>query len=308
MSQDPARSGILLVDKPGGLTSHDVVSRVRRLAATRKVGHAGTLDPMATGLLILGVGSSTRLLTFLVGLDKEYLATIRLGASTPTDDAESPADRIAPAATVAAVTDEDLARGIAALTGTIQQVPSAVSAIKVDGKRAYARVRAGEQVELKPREVLISEFALLDVRPVEFLDGRRDEFLDLDVRVACSSGTYIRALARDLGAALGVGGHLVGLRRTRIGPFDLSRAATLDDLDVAGHLLDPATVASTLFPSLVLSAQQATDLAHGKRLVGLATDGGPVAAITGDGRLAGLVEVSGGTARPIVNFPKDEVS
>lgn len=300
MSQDPERSGILLVDKPGGLTSHDVVSRVRRLAATRKVGHAGTLDPMATGLLILGVGSSTRLLTFLVGLDKEYLATIRLGASTPTDDAESTADRVAPAAAIAAIADEDLVGGIATLSGTIQQVPSAVSAIKVDGKRAYARVRAGEQVELKAREVLISEFALLETR--------RGEFLDLDVRVACSSGTYIRALARDLGSALGVGGHLVALRRTRIGPFDLSRAATLGDLDAPPHLLDPAVVASTLFPSLVLSAQQATDLAHGKRLAGLAIDGGPVAAITEDGRLAGLVEVVGGTARPIVNFPKDEVS
>lgn len=256
---------------------------------------------MATGLLILGVGSSTRLLTFLVGLDKEYRATIRLGASTPTDDAESPADRVADPATVAGISDEDLAREIARLSGTIQQVPSAVSAIKVDGKRAYARVRAGEQVELKSREVLVSEFTLLETR--------RGEFLDLDVRIACSSGTYVRALARDLGNALGVGGHLVGLRRTRIGLFEVSRAATLENLDTSALLLDPAAVASSLFPDLVLSAQQATDLANGKRLAGLvAGDGGPVAAITEEGRLVGLVEVRGGTARPIVNFPKDEVS
>lgn len=255
---------------------------------------------MATGLLVLGLNSSTRLLTFLVGLDKEYLATVRLGASTPTDDAESEPDRVADPAAIDRITHEDVRRGVARLTGPIQQVPSAVSAIKVDGKRAYTRVREGEQVALTPRSVTVDAF--------DILDTRRGAFLDLDIRVACSSGTYIRALARDLGAALGVGGHLTALRRTRIGPFEVAAAGALEELDVAASLREPAVVASILFPTIELTAQQETDLAHGKRLAVVRDDGEPVAAITGDGRLAGLVAVTGGVARPIVNFPKDEVS
>src|SRR5665647_2550011 len=210
-------SGLILIDKPQGWTSHDAVARTRRLAGTRKVGHAGTLDPMATGLLILGINSSTRLLTYIVGLDKEYLATIRLGASTTTDDAEGEQLALAPAGAVAALTPEAITAGIAALTGDIMQQPSAVSAIKVDGRRAYARVRAGEEVELPARPVTVSAFDLLSADQV-------DGFLDLTVRGECSSGTYIRALARDLGARLGVGGHLTSLRRTRIGPFGLEAA------------------------------------------------------------------------------------
>ena len=293
------RSGILLVDKPQGITSHDVVARTRRLAGTRKVGHAGTLDPMATGLLVLGVNSATRLLTYLVGLDKEYFATIRLGASTNTDDADGTELERASAASVASIGGESIARGISALTGEISQVPSSVSAIKVDGQRAYTLARAGETVELAARSVTISAFELLDSRGV-------DGFLDLDVRVECSSGTYIRALARDLGATLSVGGHLTALRRSRIGPFVVADAAELETMNVAESLLDPAVAAERLFPSYRLSEQEAIDLGHGKRLTIPGLDAsGPVAAIEPDGRLAGLVELIGDVAKPLVNFPKD---
>nr|BFF13697.1 hypothetical protein GCM10025699_50000 [Microbacterium flavescens] len=193
-------SGILLVDKPQGITSHDVVARVRRAAGTRKVGHAGTLDPLATGLLVLGLNSSTRLLTFLVGLDKGYDATIRLGASTTTDDSEG---EIVTRASAAGVTDEAVDAGIARLSGPISQVPTTVSAIKVDGRRAYDLAREGVEVELKARDVTISEFTVLERRE-STVDGL--VVRDLDVRVSCSSGTYVRALARDLGSDLGVGG------------------------------------------------------------------------------------------------------
>ena len=291
-------SGILLVDKPGGMTSHDVVSRTRRLAATRKVGHAGTLDPMATGLLILGVNSATRLLTFVVGLDKEYLATIRLGTSTTTDDREGDLIDTAPPGAVDGLDSARIDAGVARLTGEIEQVPSAVSAIKVDGKRAYALVRAGEKVELASRAVTVSEFEITERRRV-------DGFLDLDVRVVCSSGTYIRALARDLGASLGVFGHLTALRRTRIGPFGLTDARALDELDVASALLPSAIVATRLFSSAQLDDQAALDLTHGKRIPLDMPDTSPVAALAPDGRLVALVEVQGGRARTLVGFAPD---
>ena len=301
-------SGILLIDKPAGITSHDAVSRTRKIADTRKVGHAGTLDPMATGLLVLGINSSTRLLTFVVGLDKEYLATIRLGASTVTDDREGDLLESAPDGAVAAIGSEAILGHIAELTGEIEQVPSAVSAIKVDGKRAYALVRAGESVELRSRAVTVSSFEVLESRLVED-DG--STFLDLDVRVECSSGTYIRALARDLGSALGVGGHLTALRRTRIGPFLTADASDLEHLDVGSALLGPAVVATTLFPHVDLDAQQVVDLTHGKRLAfpDAPTElrSGPVAALGPDGRLVGLLSIDGSKGRPIVNFPTDEV-
>ncbi len=288
------RSGLLLVDKPQGLTSHDVVARTRRAAGTRKVGHAGTLDPMATGLLVLGLNSSTRLLTYLVGLDKEYYATIRLGVSTDSDDADG-----AETATTDAsgVTDAQIEAGIAKLRGPISQVPSTVSAIKVDGKRAYALVREGEEVVLKPRAVTISAFEVL---------ARRGA--DVDVRVECSSGTYIRALARDLGADLGVGGHLTALRRTRIGPFSIDGAHELEGIDVASGLIGPAEAASLLFQRLQLSEQQAIDLQHGKRFETDAPDGSPVAAVTASGTLVGLVTIASGRVRTLVNFPTDEVA
>ena len=293
-------SGLLLIDKAQGWTSHDAVARTRRLAGTRKVGHAGTLDPMATGLLVLGIDSSTRLLTYVVGLDKEYLATIRLGQSTTTDDAEGDELTRAPAERVAAITPGAVIAGIDNLTGDISQQPSAVSAIKVDGKRAYARVRAGEDVQLPPRPVTVSGFDLLS-------STARDGFLDLEVRVECSSGTYIRALARDLGAALGVGGHLTVLRRTRIGPFRIDNAATLEQVDVVANLISPADAATRLLPRLDLSAEQAIDLGHGKRITVQkdVTRTGPVAAIAPDGRLVGLVEYRGDQAKSLLNFPPD---
>lgn len=304
MNHSSGRSGILLVDKPCGLTSHDVVSRTRKLAGTRRVGHAGTLDPMATGLLVLGLNSATRLLTYLVGLDKEYLATIRLGGATPTDDADSPVDIVGDPGRIAALTEARVREAIRPLTGEINQVPSAVSAIKVDGRRAYERVRAGERVELTPRAVTVSAFDTLDVRHAEFVD--------VDVRIACSAGTYVRALARDLGNDLGVGGHLIALRRTRVGPFAVSEAKTLDNIEIGGDLNAPAEIARALFPVMELTEQESIDLGHGKRLElpdpSLSGQVGPVAAIAPDGRLVGLVTTVSGKAAPLINFPSDGVS
>lgn len=297
-----AASGILLVDKPGGLTSHDVVARARRALGTRKVGHAGTLDPMATGLLLLGVDSATRLLTYLVGLDKEYTATIRLGVATDTDDAEG---EITHTADASGVTREAIDTAIGALRGEISQVPSSYSAVKVDGRRSYDRARAGEEVVLAPRRVTISRFDVIAER-------REAQTIELDVVVACSSGTYIRALARDLGATLGVGGHLTALRRQSIGPFEVAEAVEVaDDAEVrsaafAAALRDPAGVARELFPVAELAEAEAVDLAHGKR-VRLAVDDAPVVAAIADGRLVGMVSVTEGSAKVLVNFPTDEV-
>ncbi len=295
-----AGSGILLLDKPQGLTSHDVVARTRRLAGTRKVGHAGTLDPMATGLLVLGLNSSTRLLTYLVGLDKEYTATVRLGAATVTDDAEG---EITGTADTAHLADGAVEAAIAPLRGDIEQVPSTVSAIKVDGRRAYARARDGEDVQLAARPVRIDAFEVLASRRV-------DGFLDLDVRVVCTSGTYIRALARDLGAALGVGGHLTALRRTRVGPFSVADAPALaDDLEVGDRMLRPADVAAALFPTVRLDADDALALSQGKRIRpdGLPEARGPLAVLAPSGALLGLAERRGDGLRTLVNFPADEV-
>ncbi|MFJ4164718.1 tRNA pseudouridine(55) synthase TruB [Microbacterium sp. NPDC089698] len=294
-----ATSGILLVDKPGGMTSHDVVARTRRVFGTRKVGHAGTLDPMATGLLVVGIEAATRLLTFVVGADKTYLATIRLGQSTGTDDADGEIVASADPAHVAAITADEIATGIAALTGAISQVPSAVSAIKVDGRRAYDRVRAGEDVVLAARDVVVSRFDVLDDRPGD--GGVRD----LDVVVDCSSGTYIRALARDLGAALGVGAHLTALRRTRVGPFDVADASALDDLAQA-QPLTAADAAAGILPVLEVSVQEAVDLRHGKRLAGQRArlEGPRAAAIDPDGVLIGIVERRGEDLKSAMNMPE----
>ncbi|WGD36695.1 tRNA pseudouridine(55) synthase TruB [Lysinibacter sp. HNR] len=302
-------TGILLIDKPEGMTSHDVVSRIRKKLGLKKVGHAGTLDPMATGMLVAGVGSSTRLLTFLVGADKEYVATIRLGSTTVTDDREGETLKTAPEEAIRAITPERLSLGIRDLTGDIKQRPSAVSAIKVAGKRAYDRVRSGESVDLPARPVTVSEFVIVDVpRPV--YTDKTLTALDCDVRVVCSSGTYIRALARDLGDALGVGGHLTALRRTRVGPFDIKDAVDLDADNLADQLRGAASVASHLFPTLSLSAEQTLALEQGKRVRVGQTEGAGhawhapiVAALAPDGRLVGLVSVTRGETRVIVNFP-----
>ena len=304
----PRASGILLLDKQGGWTSHDLVARTRRLAGTRKVGHAGTLDPMATGLMILGINSSTRLLTYLVGLDKEYYATIRLGTATVTDDREGDVVSTAPPGAVAALGVEQVEEAMAELRGEIRQVPSTVSAIKVDGKRAYALAREGEEVELAARAVTVAAFELRGYEPRRGAEPEQGDHLDLLVRVECSSGTYIRALARDLGAALGVGGHLTEPRRTRVGPFSVRDAVPVDELDVPARLVPPATAAAAIFPTLQLTHEQAVDLGHGKR-IGAAVEspgGRPLAAVAPDGRLVGLVECTGGVGRSIVNFPPDD--
>ncbi len=276
----------MVVDKPGGMTSHDVVARLRRILRTRKVGHAGTLDPMATGVLVCGVGRATKLLGHLALDTKAYTATVRLGVATTTDDAEG---EVVATADAAGVTDAAIAEGMAALTGAIEQVPSSVSAIKVGGKRAYALVRAGEEVVLPARPVTVSAFALLE--------RRGDE---LDVAVECSSGTYVRALARDLGAALGVGGHLTALRRTRVGPFTLEHARTLEELErEPGVSLSLDEAVAVAFPRRDLDAALAADISHGRPL--------PAAGLTGtygvfapDGRALALMTEKGDRARPLV--------
>jgi tRNA pseudouridine55 synthase len=284
--------GLVVVDKPAGLTSHDVVARVRRIARTRRVGHAGTLDPMATGVLVLGVERATKLLGHLTLTDKSYAATIRLGQETVTDDAEGEPTG---GASAAAVTMEQVATGLAALTGVIRQVPSAVSAVKVDGRRSYARVRAGEQVELTARPVTVARLVLLGwSRPTP-------DLLDLDVELDCSTGTYVRALARDLGRGLGTGGHLTALRRTRVGPFGLADAVTLDELaereDPVPIPLDAAVAAA--FDRRDLTADEARRLGHGGRLEPLGRSD-PYGAFDPDGHAVALLEERDGTARPMV--------
>lgn len=285
-------AGLVLVDKPAGWTSHDVVGRVRRLAGTRRVGHAGTLDPMATGVLVLGVDRATKLLGYLAGKEKEYRATIRLGQSTVTDDAEGVPTG---GANAAGIGEPAIRARMHALTGCIEQVPSSVSAVKVDGKRAYARVRAGESVELKARQVTVSRFDLLEMRPAT------PELVDVDVLVECSSGTYVRALARDLGAALGVGGHLTVLRRTRVGPFGIDECATLEQLAQAP---DPVTVSldraiGESFRRRDLTAGEAAVVGHGGRLTPAGMTG-TYAVFGPDGHAVALVEERGGFTRPVV--------
>jgi len=297
MAGEAPRPGILLVDKPGGMTSHDVVARARRAFGTRKIGHAGTLDPMATGLLVLGIEGATRLLTFVVGLDKTYLATIRLGVSTDSDDADG---TVTAEADASAIPSEAIHAALEPLRGAISQVPSRVSAIKVDGKRAYALAREGIEVELAPREVVISRFDVLAER-------REGAVIDLDVVVDCSSGTYIRSLARDLGTSLGVGGHLTALRRTRVGPFGIEGAPSLDDL-AATPLLAPAAVAEAVLGRFDVSADEARDLRHGKRLGGAAARlAGPrAAAIDPDGVLVGIVERRAADVKSAMNMPEEQ--
>lgn len=259
-------SGVVIVDKPQGWTSHQVVGRVRRLAGTRKVGHAGTLDPMATGVLVVGVNRATRLLGHLSLTEKEYRATIRLGQATVTDDADGEFTSTPGASEVTETVVREL---LPNFTGDIAQRPSSVSAIKVNGVRSYAKVRAGEEVELAARPVTISRYELLDYRRTE---SNGVVVIDLDVEVECSSGTYIRALARDLGDLLGVGGHLTALRRTRVGPFDLASATTLDEA-ATGHeasggitLIDIAEVARRSFATLIVTTEQADWVRSGRQL------------------------------------------
>lgn len=285
----PGPGGLVIVDKPGGMTSHDVVARVRRLAHTRRVGHGGTLDPMATGVLVVGVERATRLLTYVIGSTKRYSATIRLGEATVTDDAEG--DVIA-TASASEITEDQVRAELANLTGDIEQVPSAVSAIKVNGQRAYKRVRAGEGVALAPRPVTVSRLVLGDLRRVE---GDR---LDLDVDVECSSGTYIRAIARDLGAALGVGGHLTALRRTAVGGFTIAEAEPLEALAERDNpvTLPMSDAAARFFPRRDADADEARILGHGGPLeaIGIA---GPYAVFGPDGEVIAIVSERDGRAK-----------
>lgn len=251
-------SGLILVDKPAGWTSHDVVSRTRKIAGTRKVGHAGTLDPMATGMLVIGFNKATRLLTYIVDTTKTYRATIRLGHNTTTDDADGD---IVQTRFANAVTSDHIHDAVTDLTGTIQQVPSAVSAIKIDGKRAYQRVRDGETVDIPAREVTIQRFSIDDIRRAD--DGKT---IDLDIEVQCTAGTYIRALARDLGEALGTGGYLTALRRTAVGPYHIDDAVTIDQLAENFQYTDISVAAEKLFPTRAVTRQEATDLVHGRRI------------------------------------------
>jgi tRNA pseudouridine55 synthase len=285
-------NGLVVVDKPAAMTSHDVVGRVRRLAGTRKVGHAGTLDPMATGVLLVGVNRATRLLGHLMLTEKAYDATVRLGSATSTDDAEGePLSQ----ASAAHLDEQRVTEALEAFVGDIDQRPSAVSAIKVDGQRAYARVRAGEQVELPARPVTVHELRVTGAR-------RDGDHLDVDIAMRCSSGTYVRAVARDLGEALGVGGHLTRLRRTAVGPFGLEEARTLDELADAFTVLDLSDVARRCFPTYTLDDQQARAVGHGRRLEADLGAPGAVAVLDAAGTFLALYEQRGQVAAPVAVF------
>jgi tRNA pseudouridine55 synthase len=322
-----ATDGLLIVDKPSGWTSHDVVARVRRLCGTRRVGHAGTLDPMATGVLVLGVNRATKLLTFLVGCDKTYTATVRLGETTVTDDAQG---EVIAQVDASGVTRAAIGAAVGSFTGPLRQVPSSVSAIKVDGERAYARVRQGKDVQLAARDVTVHRFGVLDVR-------RQGQCVDVDIEVEVSSGTYVRALARDLGTSLGVGGHLTALRRTRVGSFDISDATTLDSLGSASGgvrtepgpdaatpgpdagastgvrttpgpdarrvpLLPMAKVARTQFPVHQVTVEEAKAVGYGQRIPSALLGQPVVAALGPDGNLVAMLDESREQARAHVVF------
>lgn len=291
--------GLVIVDKPSGFTSHDVVAKMRGIARTRRVGHAGTLDPMATGVLVLGVERATKLLGHLALTEKEYLGTIRLGQNTVTDDAEG---EITSSTDASEVTREAVDTGIAKLTGAIMQVPSKVSAIKIDGVRSYKRARDGEDFDIPARPVTVSSFAVYDVRDAVAEDGT--PVLDLVVSVVCSSGTYIRALARDLGADLGVGGHLTALRRTRVGPYKLDSARTLDQLQQELTVMPIAEAAGAAFRRWDVDERRARLLTNGVRLEmpDEYAGTGPVAVFDPEGRFLALVEEQKGKAKSLAVF------
>ncbi len=289
-------SGLVFIDKPSGWTSHDIVAKLRGIAGTRRVGHAGTLDPMATGLLVLGIDAGTKLLTFLVGADKTYEARIRLGASTITDDAEG---EITSTADASAISGAQIELALEDLRGEIMQVPSSVSAIKVDGERAYAKVRGGDEVKLAPRPITIHRFEITSAPVV--VDG----FLDFDAIIECSSGTYVRALARDLGAALKVGGHLTALRRTRVGDYRVADALSMETLTRENlkvtHLLDSALAN---FEKFELTEQQEIDLRHGKKLDG--SIGSEIAAAVRGDKLVAMIESAGSKLKSAVVFAEEK--
>ncbi|GAB3322307.1 tRNA pseudouridine(55) synthase TruB [Geodermatophilus aquaeductus] len=291
--------GILLVDKPGGMTSHDVVARARRVLSVRRVGHAGTLDPMATGLLVLGVGTATRLLGHLGGSDKVYEATVRLGQTTVTDDREG---EVLTTTSAGGLDDDAVRAALAAQTGPLLQVPSSVSAVKVGGRRSYDRVRAGEEVVLEPRAVTVHR---LDVH---WITRPTPDLVDVEVTVACTAGTYVRAIARDAGAALGVGGHLTALRRTASGPFTTDRAAPVEEAAAAladgggAGVLGLTEAATAIYPERRLSEEEARAVGYGQRIAATGRPG-LTAAVDPAGRLVALLEDTGSGARVAVGFP-----
>lgn len=289
--------GIVLVDKPAGPTSHDVVAKMRKLFNTRKVGHAGTLDPMATGMLVIGIGRATRLLGYFTAHDKEYLGTIRLGITTTTDDAQG---ELVTQTSALHITELQILEVVRDFRGPIMQQPSAVSAIKIDGKRAYARVRDGEQIEIPSRSVMINDLEIVSINVISDL-----QVIDIKVRVVCSAGTYIRALARDIGAQLEVRGHLTELRRTRSGVFD--SMLSLEALQENPQVMDLATALKTGFQHIVLSEEQASKAVNGVRL-SAPTDlhSGHVGLISPDGRAIGLFDNSDSVLHPLVVFATNE--
>jgi tRNA pseudouridine55 synthase len=291
--------GLVIVDKPSGFTSHDVVAKMRGIARTRRVGHAGTLDPMATGVLVLGVEKATKLLGHLALTEKEYLGTIRLGQNTLTDDAEG---EITSSTDASGVKRDAIDAGVAKLTGAIMQVPSKVSAIKIDGVRSYKRAREGEEFEIPARPVTISSFTVYDIRDAIAEDGT--PVLDLVVSVVCSSGTYIRAIARDLGADLGVGGHLTALRRTRVGPYKLDSARTLDQLQEELTVMPLAEAAAAAFPRWDVDSKRARLLLNGVRLEmpDEYAGEGTVAVFGPEGQFLALVEEQKGKAKSLAVF------
>ena len=284
------QSGVLVIDKPAGWTSHQVVGRIRKLAGTRKVGHAGTLDPMATGVLVIGIGKATRLLGHLALTEKAYDATIRLGVSTVTDDADG---EVTAAAGGYGVTDYQIEAALAALRGEVMQVPSAVSAIKIEGVRSYAKVRSGQDVALAPRQVTISRLEVVGRRDVQ-ADGIA--IIDLDVLVECSSGTYVRALARDLGSILGTGGHLTALRRTRVGPFSLEMAQPLHQAERELKIVPLEDVVRTSFATLTVTDMQASYIRNGRRLVDLILPDQTTALLDGTDHFLALYRQEGSDA------------
>ncbi|PSL01133.1 tRNA pseudouridine55 synthase [Haloactinopolyspora alba] len=288
----PDWHGLVVVDKPSGWTSHDVVGRLRRLAGTRRVGHAGTLDPMATGVLVVGVGKATRLLGHLSGTEKSYDATIRLGARTLTDDAEG---EVTGGADASAVDEAAVSAGAAALTGDIEQVPSAVSAVKIDGVRSYRRVRSGEDVQLPARPVTVHRFDVTGLH-------RDGGYLDVQAQVVCTSGTYVRALARDLGESLGVGGHLTALRRTAVGPYRIEAARSLDELAERFDMMSMADAAAESFPRVDVDEETARRVSHGVPLPATGKGPGPVAVFGPDGTLLSLAEDRGPRAKHVAVF------
>jgi tRNA pseudouridine55 synthase len=271
-------NGFLLVDKPSGMTSHDVVSKMRRKFGTKKIGHAGTLDPMATGVLVLGVGSATRLLSYVTDGEKTYQAVISLGSATHTDDKEGEVIAVSEVDVLARLTDSEIRMALIQFVGVIKQRPSSVSAIKIDGKPAHQRIREGEVVVIPEREVSIYALSVGDMR---FFADR----IEVDILVRCSAGTYIRAIARDLGEKLNVGGHLIELRRTVVSPFSISECATLDDVELTSVI----SGISRLFPTRQLDFSEAVEISFGRYLSANNVEG-IVVAISPAGEYAALLE------------------